>query len=471
LSPEELAYAGVARQAELVRAGEVSSRELVELCLERIERLEPALNAFRIVMAERALAEAEQAQARLGAGEDRPLLGVPLAIKDNVDVAGELTTHGTGAYGPPAAADAEVVARLRSAGAIVIGKTQLPELAAFGFTESATWGVTNNPWNADRTCGGSSGGSAAAVAAGMVGIAQASDGAGSIRIPAACCGLFGLKPQRGRISMAPDPDHWHGLSVFGCVSRSVLDTALFLDVASGAAAGDPVTPPPPSRPFVDAVREAPPRLRIAVSTQPVVPARIDDEVRRAVEQTAALLRSLGHDVRERDPDWGSIRNGIGNPSVARYLRGIRDDAARMPKPWRLERRTRGLARLGRLVGEGLLARTRSAEPAHAARLNAIFDDHDVVLTPVAARPPVEVGRWEGLGGVRTLAGMFPVYPFTVPWNFVGQPAAAVPAGFTADGLPLSVQLAGRPNDEATLLSLAAQLEAERSWADKLPPLA
>jgi amidase len=467
VTPEELAYAGIARQAELIRAREVSPRELVELYLERIERHEPTLNAFRVVMAERALAEADQAQARLGAGEDRPLLGVPVAIKDNVDVAGELTTHGTGAYGPPATTDAEIVARLRSAGAIVIGKTHLPELAAYGFTESATWGVTSNPWNVDRTCGGSSGGSAVAVAAGMAGIAQASDGAGSIRIPAACCGLFGLKPQRGRVSMSPDSDHWHGLSVFGCVSRSVTDTALFLDVTSGPAAGDPVSPPPPPRPFADAAREAPSRLRIAVSTKPVIPAPVDDAVKRAVEETASLLRSLGHDVRERDPDWGTI----GNPAVARYLRGIRDDAVRMPKQWRLERRTRGLAQLGRMVRDQLVARTRAAEPAHAARLNAIFDDNDVVLTPVTAGPPVEVGRWEGLGGVRTLAGMFPVYPFTVPWNLVGQPAASVPAGFTADGLPLAVQLAGRPNDESTLLSLAAQLEAERPWADRTPPLA
>jgi amidase len=238
MTPEELAFSGAARQAELVRQKEVSPRELVQLYLDRIARLDGQLNAFRTVIGERALAEAEQAEARLAAGEERPLLGVPVAIKDGQDVAGELTTHGTGAYGPPARADAEIVRRLRAAGAIVIGKTLLPELAIFGCTESATWGVTRNPWNLDRTPGGSSGGSAAAVAAGLVSVASASDGAGSIRIPASYCGLFGLKPQRGRVSLMPLPEHWYGLSVAGCLSRRVLDSALFLDVVSGPAAGD-----------------------------------------------------------------------------------------------------------------------------------------------------------------------------------------------------------------------------------------
>ena len=201
----ELAFAGIAHQAQLVREGEIFPRELVQLYLDRIARHDPELNSFRVVMAERALAEAEQAEARRSGGDTRPLLGVPIAIKDNVDIAGEVTTHGTGTYGPPAGEDAEVVKRLRAAGAIVIGKTTLPELAAHGFTESAAWGVTRNPWNLDRSPGGSSGGSATAVAAGLVGAAYASDGAGSIRIPAANCGLYGLKPQRGRVSLMPYP--------------------------------------------------------------------------------------------------------------------------------------------------------------------------------------------------------------------------------------------------------------------------
>jgi amidase len=463
----ELAFAGAAHQAELVRAGDVSPRELVELYLERIERLDPSLNAFRVVMAERALAEAAQAESRRAGGDVRPLLGVPVAVKDSYDVAGELTTHGTGAYGEPAREDAEIVKRLRAAGAIVIGKTHLPELAMFGYTESATWGVSRNPWNPDHTTGGSSGGSAAAVAAGMVGVAVASDGAGSIRIPAACCGLFGLKPQRGRVSLAPDPDHWHGLSVIGCVSRTVADTALFLDVTSGPAPGDADVAAPPARPFAEAARSVPGKLRIAVSTKPVIPVPVDDRVRRAVHETADLLRSLGHEVRERDPAYGQV----GNSLAPRYLRGIHDDAIRMPRPRRLERRTRGMSRLGGLFPASLIAKVRADEAAHAARINSIFEDHDVLLTPVTARPPFEVGRWEGVGAFRTLLGNAISYPFTGVWNALGQPAAAVPAGFTDGRLPLAVQLAGRPNDEQTLLSLAAQIEVARPWGDRVPDLA
>ena len=217
----DLVFAGLARQAELIRDGEVSSRELVDACLERIGRLDPRLRSFRVVMGERARAEAEQAEARRRAGDERPLLGVPVAIKDDTDVAGEFTTMGSGAYGAPARADAEVVRRLREAGAVIIGKTTCSELDAQPFTETVAWGTTHNPWDLDRTPGGSSGGSGAAVAGGLVGGALGSDGAGSIRVPSSCCGLFGLKVQRDRISMAPKPEHWHGLSVYGPIVRHV----------------------------------------------------------------------------------------------------------------------------------------------------------------------------------------------------------------------------------------------------------
>jgi len=465
---EEIAFAGAVRQAEMVRAGEVSPRELVQLSLDRIARLDPQLNSFRKVFAEKALLEAEQAEARLSAGDRRPLLGVPVAIKDCVDVAGDVTTYGTDGFTDPARADSEIVRRLREAGAIVVGKTLLPELAICGFTESATWGVTRNPWDPQRTPGGSSGGSAAAVAAGLVPIALATDGAGSIRIPAASCGLVGLKPQRGRVSLAPDLQHWNGLSAYNCVSRGVADTALWLDIVSGGSA-EPGAPAAPQTPFAESARTPPGKLRIAWSTAPpraAAPPTVDADAKGAVAGTAELLRSLGHEVGERDPEWG----GIGNSITPRYLRGAAEDFARVPHPERLERRTRGFARLGRLIPEALFEKARGAEAADAARVNAIFDSHDVLITPVMGGTALPVRRWEGRGALSTVLGMSRFYPFCVPWNHLGNPAMALPAGVAADGMPLSVQLVGRPGDEATLLSLAAQLESERPWADKRPPI-
>src|SRR5919109_2522257 len=229
---DELAFAGAARQAELIRSGEVLSRELVELYLERIERLDPELNAFRKVMAERALVDAQQADGRHGAGDDRPLLGVPIAVKDVEDVTGEVTRWGTDAFSTPAAQDSELVRRLRAAGSVVIGKTNCPELAIIGDTEGPAFGITRNPWNTNRSPGGSSGGSAAAVAAGLCAAATASDGMGSIRIPASNCGLVGLKPTRDRIPLSPLKEHWYGLSVVGFETRGVRDTALLMSVGA-----------------------------------------------------------------------------------------------------------------------------------------------------------------------------------------------------------------------------------------------
>jgi amidase len=466
MDPAELAFAGIARQAELVRGGEVSSTELVELCLRRIEQLDPRLNAFRVVWGERALAEAKQAEARRGAGDERPLLGVPVAVKDNLDVAGERTLMGTRQLPPPARDDSEVVRRLKAAGAIVIGKTHLSELAVFPWTETAAWGMTRNAWDDERTAGGSSGGSGTAVAAGMVGAAYASDGGGSIRIPAAVNGLFGLKPQRGRVSLMPDAQHWYGLSQTGSVTRTVLDTALWLDAVAGPAPGDAHSAPQPDRSFADAARSAPGRLRIAVSTKPSTPARVNPLVRRAVEETAAALRSLGHDVREADPDYGVLQPLF----FPRWLRGIHDDAERLPDPRGLERRTRHLARLGRIAGGAVLDRALAGEAGTARRINRIFDDHDVLLVPTLPVPPWPLGSMEGRSLPVSLTRAGELVAFTTPWNITGQPAASLPSPVTDGGVPIGVQLVGRPNDEATLLSLAAQLEPEIGWPDLRPPL-
>ncbi len=462
MDPDDLAFAGIARQAELVRSGAVSARELVELSLARIERLNPRLNAVRPPNAARALADADEADRKVARGEVGPLLGVPVLVKDDTDVEGEVTAWGSAAFPDPADADAPVVRRLRAAGAVVVAKTTLPELAICGFTESVAYGVTRSPWSLEHTPGGSSGGSAAAVAAGIVGLATGSDGAGSIRIPAAFCGLFGLKPQTGRV---PAAEHWYGLSSVGCLSRTVLDTALFLDVATDREHGPAV----PARPFVDAVRQPRDGLRIGVATtafRTSLPAPVHPDVRRALTETAALLGELGHQVRDVALRFGTAPQTFS----ARFMRGIHDHAAAAPHPGALEGRTRGIARLGALVPARAAAAAQRGAARDAARVNAVFDDLDVVMTPVVSSPPVRVGRWEGASGVRTVVGMGRVYCFTPPWNHTGQPAASVPAGFTADGLPLAVQLIARPDDEATLLSLAAQLEQARPWADRRPPV-
>jgi amidase len=452
----------------MVRAGEVSPRELVQLCLDRIARIDPQLNAFRKVLDEKALLEAEQAEARLKGGDERPLLGVPIAIKDESDVVGEVNMHGTDAFTEPASADAEMVRRLREAGAIVVGLTLLPELAICGFTESATYGVTRNPWNPQRSPAGSSGGSAAAVAAGLVPIASAGDGGGSIRLPAASCGLFGLKPTRGRISLAPLSEGWHGLAVNGCVSRTVLDTALWLDITAGGSQ-EPGAPPPPERPFVESAKTPPGELRVAYSIlapRAAAPPTVSDVVKQAVADAAELMRSLGHEVTQRDPAWG----GIGNNITPRFLRGVADTVDEVPHPERLERRTRGFGRLGHLIPDAIYERALQGREADAARVNALFDSFDVLITPVMGGTAVPVRRWEGQGAIRTVLGMSRFYPYCVPWNHLGNPAMSVPTGFADDGMPLAVQIIARPGNESTLLSLAAQLEAERPWADRRPPV-
>ena len=466
----DLVFAGVARQAQLVRTGEVSSRELVDACLRRIERLDPELNAFRIVYAQAARADADQADARRQAGEERPLLGVPLAIKDNLDVAGDVTTHGTGAYGAPAARDAEIVRRVREAGAVIVGRTNVPPLCAMTCTESATFGITRNPWNTERTPGGSSGGSAASVAAGMVPAALGSDGGGSIRMPSAFCGLFGLKAQRGRVSLSPAPEHWHGMSSVGWITRSVADSALLYDATMGDVEGDRHRPPPPAQPFAESLAEPQRPLRVAWSVKvPPGPLGVvvDPRVARAVQDTAQRLRSLGHEVLERDPDHAPA----GSPAaMVRVLRGVADEAATLPRPHKLDRRFRRLTAVTSKIPDSVLERALAAEPGIVARVNRLFDEFDVLLTPVAPVPAFETGRWEGRGWVWLLNANGIMIAFTVPWNQTGQPAASVPAGFTADGLPLGVQVITRPEDEATLLSVAAQLEALAPWADRRPPV-
>jgi len=458
----DLAYAGAARQAQLIAAGEVSAREVVRATLDRIDRLDPQLNAYRVVFAERALAEADQADARRRAGDSRPLLGVPVAIKDDTDVAGEATARGTDASDlTPRPRDAEVVRRLRAAGAVVVGKTNVPELMIWPFTETPSFGVTRNPWALDRTPGGSSGGSGAAAAAGLCGLALGTDGAGSIRIPAAFCGLFGLKPQSGRVPLDRGAsDGWHGMNTVGPIARTVADAALFLD-----AVADDV----PEGGFAAAAARPPGRLRIAVATKmpPGVAARLGRPQRDAVAATAGLLRTLGHEVVEREIAYGA--SGAANV-FSRYLRGIHDEAAAVAHPERLTPRTRAMAKRGGLIPPGAVARARAAVPALTARVNAVLATADVILLPGPSGPPFRIGQLDGRGATRTLNTAAGRVPYYGAFNATGQPACSVPAGFDGDGLPLAVQLAGRPHDEATLLSLAAEIEGARPWADRRPTL-
>jgi amidase len=454
---DELAYAGLARQAQLIASGEVGSRELTELYLERVDRLGDKVNAFTEVMAERALADADAAaKHRRKAGYDPERSG-PVAIMDNKDVEGVATRFGSLGYDEaPASADSEVVRRLRGAGAVVLAKTTLSELAILPFTETEGWGASRNPWDTSRTCGGSSGGSAAAVAAGLVGGASATDGGGSIRIPAAFCGLFGLKPQRGRVPMDP-ADHWFGLSSSGCVTRTVADTGLYLDVVADTDVS-----------FAEAAKATPPRLRIAISEKParaILPPIISDDVKAGVAEVEAALTELGHDVRRHEPSFGMA----GNNFVPRYLGGAREDVEAVPHPERMASRTRGFGRLGRAYPGGVIKRAVRAAARDAEKINASWSDFDVLVTPTVGETAIEVGRWDGKGALRTLLGVSRTFAYTPIWNHTGQPAAAIPAGFTADGMPRSVTLVGRPRDEVTLLSLAAELEAARQWADRRPP--
>jgi amidase len=458
----DLAFAGAAEQARMLTAATITAPALLEIYLDRIARLDPQLRSFRVVLAETARREALAAQRRLDAGERLPLLGVPVAIKDDNDVAGEVTACGSSAVSTPATGDAEVVSRLRAAGAVIIGKTAVPELMIFPFTESLTFGVTRNPWDTALSPGGSSGGSAAAVAAGLAPLALGSDGGGSIRIPSGWCGLFGLKPQRDRVPLAPHEDAWCGLSVNGPLARSVEDAALFLDATT--------TTPAPDGGFVGAAAKTPSRLRIALSTKvpPPLMVRVGKEQRAAVDAAGALLRDLGHDVVVRDPDYPP--SAIYGNFLPRFFRGIYNDVRVMPHQDRLEKRTRNMARIGSLIPEGRMAKIRAAESALAERIGSIFDDVDVVVTPGNAAGPSRIGAYQRLGGIASLLAVSQRVPYFEIWNLTGQPAAAVPWGLDRNGVPLSIQLVGRPNDEATLLAVGAQIEAARPWAQRRPPV-
>lgn len=460
----DLTRTTLAQQAELVRSGQTTARELTDTALDRIAQLNPQLGAFRVVLAEQARAEAAERDA--APASETPLHGVPIAIKDELDVADELTTFGGAAQQTPAAADSEAVRRLRAAGAVIVGKTCMPEFGAFPYTESAANGYTRNPWDATRTPGGSSGGSAVAVASGMVAAAMGGDGGGSIRIPAACCGLFGLKPQRGRVSSGPNPHLWYALGTIGPLTRTVLDSAIVYDVIAGSLDADRWHADPPRMPFTAAATTPPGRLRIGYSSRPAIRGlRPHREHVDAVLSMAELLREQGHDVREVHPHYPDPTAAF----VPQFYAGVRAEAALVDRSELLERRTKRLVRLGRMLPEAAVQQAVRIGERIGARVNRVFDDVDLLLTPTIAHRPPRVGALAGTGVVQAELRALPMIAYTAIWNVAGNPAASVPAGFGADGLPVGVQLVGRPHDEPTVLQVAAQLAAARPWADRWPP--
>jgi amidase len=459
---QDLAFAGPLALAKLVRDRQVQPRELVELCLRRIESLDGKLNAFRVTMAERALAEAN------AAGEsDGPLAGVPIAIKDDTPVAGQALTRGSRSFGPPEPADGEVVRRLRAAGAIPIGITNVPELMIFPWTASAANGITRNPWDPTRTPGGSSGGSAAAVASGMVPCATGSDGGGSIRIPAACCGLVGMKPTRGRVSSQPARENWLGLSVSGALARTVADSAVLLDAIHGALPADAYAAPPFDGSYLEAASRSPGRLRVAVSRKlpPGFLARLSADQRGAWERAGSLLSELGHEVIERDPAYG-----LGGLEFTQmWTRGIYEESRGVPDRSLFERSTRQLAAAGRrLVPDRRRQKLLAQREARTARVLELWQEVDVLLTPVLVSTAIAAEGAYGKSAPLAMDRAARFMPFNPLFNLTGQPSIALPAGFGADGLPLSVQLIGRLGAEDLLYSLAGQIETARPWAHHRP---
>ncbi len=442
--------AGAAHQSTLLAAGEVSSRQLTEATLEAIERENPRINAI-VAMFDDALDAADAADRRRAAGEAGPLTGVPIAVKNDLDVAGRLTTVGSRAMTRVAESDGDLIAALRRAGAVPVASTTLPELVVSGFTESALTGITRNPHDERRGSGGSSGGSAALVGAGAIGIATASDGAGSIRIPAASCGVVGFKPTNG---ITPGSGRWCGLSTQGCVTPTVADTALYLDQIAQF---------PES--LVAAARTEPGPLRIGVSRDASVALKadaLDPEVDAALVRAAAALESAGHRVVEVRVPYGRDAKG----ATVRYLAGVHESLDRLDEPDLLTPRTRGIARLGAPFG------SRSVDwavRAGARFATTVHDDLgvDVILSPVMSSTALPVGRWSDLGAVRLLLAMNAFYPYTLQWNHAGVPAVSLPAGRATDGLPLAVQLIGRGGEDPRLMSLAAQTERLLSGPDPI----
>ena len=474
MSDSDLMFRPASELAGMVRSGEVSSRELVQSSLERIEELNPTLNAFVQVDEEGALAAADE----VGSGDERPFAGVPIAIKNNRPVKGLRLTYGCSLMAEHVSDyDHNITRRLREAGFVIVGTTTLPEYGILPTSEARLFGPTRNPWDLERTPGGSSGGAAAAVAAGIVPVAHGNDGGGSVRIPAACCGLVGLKPARGRISAAPELGD-SSLGIDGVLTRTVADTAAILDVLAGYEPGDATWAPPPSEPFAESATRAPGKLRIAATTLPPVPNAVVDPIcSQAVGDAAELLRSLGHEVEEVDPPWQAeglteLFGAVFSTHIALSITYSGMVAGREPTAEDMEPMSWAIfsmiQKLTAVQGMGAAVQLQ----AFSRRLVSFLAPYDALLTPALAERPLPLGTLDTAApdpmATFTRSGLFT--PFTPVFNASGQPGISLPLFEGEDGLPLGVQIVGPPAGEAALLALASQLEEAQPWAQRRAPV-
>ncbi len=471
---DDFAFLDATAQAELVRRREVKAIELVDAAIERIERLNPTLNAVVTPMYEQARTAAT------GELPDGPFAGVPFLLKDLLaSYGGVRMTSGSSFlrdFVPDH--DSELVTRLKRSGLIIIGKTNAPEFGLLPTTEPRLFGPCRNPWDTGRTTGGSSGGSAAAVAAGLVPMAHGNDGGGSIRIPASCCGLFGLKPTRARNPLGPDyGDLFSGLVVDHALTRSVRDSAALLDATSGPDVGDPYWAPPPVRPFLQEVGADPGRLRIAFTTAAATDVAVHADCVSAVHDAVALCADLGHEVVEAAPAVpGELVVQafitLWSAGCTWAIDGMALLTGRTPTPDQFEPLTWALYEMGRQQSASAYLLALTALQGMSREIARFLVDCDVWLTPTLAEPPVPLGTFDS-PPENPLQGLFRAatfLPFTPVCNFTGQPAMSVPLFWNSEGLPVGTHFIGRFGDEATLFRLAAQLEAARPWAGRRPPV-
>ena len=460
--------------AELVRRKEVTPLELTQAGLDAIAVLNPKLNALVMVLEEQALAVAE------GELPDGPFTGVPFLIKDlTVSYAGLPTSCGSRFFADWIRGfDSEILCRWKRAGLVVLGKTNTPELGSSGSTEPVATGVTRNPWNTEHTPGGSSGGSAAAVASGMVPAAHGNDAGGSIRGPASCCGLVGLKPTRGRNPLGPDAgEHWNGLVVEHVLTRSVRDSAALLDCTAGPDVGDPHQAPAPARPFLAEVGAEVEPLRIGAAIAGTKTARFSPEAVAAVEKTAKLLEDLGHQVEETEPDYdvellGETFMAFFAAAIARDIEAHAAATGKTPSPQTVELNNLWLLERGRRLSAAELVDALYDLNKVTRQFARFFQDHDVWLTPTMATPPPPLGHlYADVENVeRFFERLWTFNPLNSVYNAAGQPAITLPLHVSAEGLPIGVMLGAGFGRESLLFRLSAQLEAAAPWRDRHPPI-